>query len=334
MTDSVKLSGAYYRSFGWQPLPMRVADRHPPIRYAELWEYPLKAHHFDRLVDREASRYGEEGVGVQLMCGAFWGLAVLDLDGPAAIEAWRSWSMFRPSPATWAVGSFEADGSPRGVHLYYTLPPGCGPVPSRLLWGVWDESLRGGKGWWAKRSAIELKADNSLIIAPPTVHSRPGCSYRILSGFGATPPAEMPGWIMALPRCEAPRAVLPLVRRPEPALTPLVPRWAHYAASDVLEAIPDKVALARSWGVRVASSRPSSSGWHDCHAIGREDRHPSAGLSVTGRYWEPDYGRLPISLFDVAVATGAYGSFPEAVDGLGQIYCPRKSTERRHARVG
>jgi hypothetical protein len=103
------------------------------------------------------------------------------------------------------------------------------------------------------------------------------------------------------------------------------PAGASYGRDDVLDAIADKAALARSWGLRIVARKPSPKGWLTCHAIDREDAHPSASFHpVTGVY--NDHGELRrLAFFDLAVALGAYPSWLEAVQGLGARFGCRPS---------
>ena len=64
------------------------------------------------------------------------------------------------------------------------------------------------------------------------------------------------------------------------------PPGDSYDRRDVLAAIGDRVALAKSWGLRLAGSHPNRDGWIPCHRIGSEDRNPSAAFHVGGWYWD------------------------------------------------
>jgi hypothetical protein len=147
-------------------------------------------------------------------------------------------------------------------------------------------------------------------MVPPSIHPRTGRRYRFLDAAHSPKslplPAPCPGWVLALRPVEAPR------RPPRP-----IRDLGH-----VLDAIPDKVALARSWGLRLAANRPNASGWIPCHAVGREDRTPSASISATtGCYWEPDLGVVP--LCDLGVLLGAYPDRRAALVELEATYHAR-----------
>jgi hypothetical protein len=119
------------------------------------------------------------------------------------------------------------------------------------------------------------------------------------------------------------KATPPAPRPPAPVV---VEHRGRYRAAEVLAAIPDPVGLATSWGLRVASRRPNAAGWVSCHALGREDRNPSASISAeTGRYWDPDRPRT-ISLFELGAELGVYLDWRDAVADLGRRFGAREMT--------
>jgi hypothetical protein len=289
---------ALYRSKGWNPLPSRADAKRPLIRFAEYWDRPAPVDLFDR----------HPTTNIQLVLGRRWRLLAIDLDGD---EAKTRFAALGPTPPTWATHSGGG-----GLHLWFTLPADFPrPLPKAFLWR--------GEG---KHAAIERLCDHSLLMAPPSIHPTSGERYRFLDAYHSPVklplPAPCPAWLLNM--------------KGEPAAVrePVIPARKHvpapvtaagrYRASDVLDAIPDKVALAESWGLRVATRRPNAAGWVSCHAAGREDRNPSASLSAeTGRYWEP--GCRTVSLFDLAVSLGIYLSFADAVRDLGARYGAREA---------
>jgi hypothetical protein len=124
-----------------------------------------------------------------------------------------------------------------------------------------------------------------------------------------------------------PTRVLDLVPRPAPPpppeLRPLVRgsrllRGARLDSRAVLDAIANKAALARAWGLRIVSAVPNVKGWLRCRAIGREDRHPSAGFhAFTGYYNEPF--RLRYSLFELGSVLGPYEDWRHCRDSLAAL---------------
>lgn len=291
----VRRWAGFYRTRGYNPLPMRADAKRPFVRYSEWWETPTPADLFDRF----------EPAGVQVMTGRRWRLLVVDLDGP---EARDRWARLGRCPRTWATHS-RGDG----LHLWFTLPPGLPELRKAVLW----------KGD-APHSAIERLCDRSLIVAPPSLHPGTGRRYRFASRAespaGLPMPAECPGWVLALEpvRPVAPAAPPIPVVRPRPG-GPRKPVTGRVRAADVLATIPDKAALAASWGLRITGRR-AGRGALECHAIGREDRHPSALLNPeSGLYWDPWIGRA-VGLFELAARLGVYRDWREAAEDLAGRY--------------
>ncbi|WP_422923097.1 bifunctional DNA primase/polymerase [Singulisphaera sp. PoT] len=294
----------FYRQRGFNPLPMRQDAKRPLVRFARWWEEPAPADLFDQW----------ETPSIQVMTGRRWRLLVIDLDGPEA----RDWFLSRgmPVPTTWSTHS-----GGDGLHLWFRLPNWLGrELPKAFLWK--------GEG---EHSAVERLCDRSLIVAPPSIHPRTGERYRFSSKAQSPArlpmPAPCPKWILDLPPIQAPRppaatpaaSFVPAKRQVDQAVV------GRYQANDVLDAIGDKLSVAEGWGVRLASRSANSAGWCQCHAIHREDRTPSASVSIeTGRYWEP--GERSISLFELGVRLGVYGDWREAVADLGERFGARRSS--------
>lgn len=322
MLDTVRLAETrrwvqLYRRLGFQPLPSRMDDpqkrKKPCCAYAQWWEAPAP-------LDELWKRY--ETLNIQVMTGRFWGLCVLDLDGGPAIEEWgRLAAKHGGCPDTWV--SHSGGG---GQHWWFSTPRGMAETGKSVLWAVWDEEAKG----WKKHQAIELLCDRSLVMAPPSVHPKTGRVYKWLDkrhsplGRGLVRPELLPAWVLKLPRVTAPRqAPAPVVSIPMRTVTR--PKGVRWRSADVLEAIHDKASLAASWGLRFATRRENAAGWMQVHAIGREDRNPSASFSESkgGRYWEP--GQKSIGLFDLAVQLGVYASYWDAVSDLADRYHVRSS---------
>lgn len=290
-----------YRDRGFSPWPSRTDNKAPMCRYANYWtafplKNPFKIYHTSN---------------VQVMTGRAWRLLVIDLDGPAAM-AW--WDRHRGvKPRTWIVES----GSGTGRHIWYRLPPDYPrPLPKAVLWQ--------GEG---KHSAVERLCDTSLVMAPPSIHPVTKKRYffkdRRSSPYMLGLPADIPDWILRLPPIEAPApspVVVPIGKR---APRIVVERTGYYRAEEVLASIPDKIALAQSWGVRF-TGRVSDRGWAVCHAIDRDDSNPSAAIQAeSGVYVDKGSGRK-LSFFKVAVARNVYASKEDAVAHLGAMFCARQ----------
>ena len=92
----------------------------------------------------------------------------------------------------------------------------------------------------------------------------------------------------------------------DPAKTNIKPRkgqrrrdWQD-VGKEVIDRL-DFLAEAKTWGLNVADAKPNAAGWVACHAVGRDDRKPSASFSpTTGRYCDNTDGNSdPISFFDL-----------------------------------
>lgn len=296
--ELVRRWAEFYRARGLNPLPSRSDAKRPFIRYADRWESQVPAGEFDRHSPRS----------MQIMTGRFWGLLVIDLDGEQARAKWREWTSARRNPRTWITHS-----GGRGWHVWYAVPREGPALPKSTLWRP-DPSQPRVKG----EPAIERLGDHSLVMAPPSLHPN-GRRYRFLdkphSPATLPMPAACPEWLLRLPNVDG-RPVLPKPPMPTAPRRPRVATTRRFNRSDVLDAIPDKVALARSWGLRLTGRRYPSGLWQ-CHAIDRDDRNPSAAIHErTGVY--RDYGSgLRLSLFDLAVARGVYADWQDALNDLG-----------------
>jgi hypothetical protein len=305
-----RLAAMDYRARGYNPLPSVPGAKQPHLK------------RYTRLRDRgvaDSILIHWWTPAVQLCLGVRWNLVVLDLDGPAAVEVWRSWTMFDREPPTWAVRHDPLEG----MHLWYSVPEGITSIPHRAV--LWDSGQ--------KHSKIELLGDKALIVAPPSPNLRTGFRYHFLHGQGpdvVPTPAPLPRWIFSHPALAPPPPKAP---RP-PELLPLSrvrhdPMARSYDRRSVRDAIPpeEKMVLARQWGLVVVADGPNEAGWVKCRRAGREDRNPSASIHhESGAYWEA--GRPIISFFDLAVVLGAFPTWMAACNSLGKAY---RVQEARHA---
>jgi Bifunctional DNA primase/polymerase, N-terminal len=286
-----------YRERGFNVLPSRPDAKRPICRYAHLWETMAPDEWFTE------SMWPNTG-SLQAMCGRAWRLLVIDLDGDEAITRWQGMGR---SPRTWV--SHSGGG---GRHLWFRLPESVDkPLGKVFLWKAKE-----------KHSAIERLCDQSLVMAPPSIHPVTGQRYRFLSKgqspLGLGMPADCPAWVLGL----RPAGYLEMTRVGRPALQPAVVQASNgFDRNRVLDSIPDKLALARQWGVRLAG-RPNAKGWAPCHAIDRDDVHPSAAIHQdSGSYVDHGSG-VKLSLFDLGAELGIYSDWLEAVRDLGQKNLP------------
>lgn len=277
-----------YRERGYNPLPSRSDDKRPFIRYADKWEAIISKAEFDHW----------RATNIQVMTGTFWRLLVIDLDGAAAIAEWER--VVRDS----RVPTWISYSGGNGRHVWYGLPKDFPRTPKVTLWK--------GEG---KHNAIECLCDQSLVVAPPSIHPVTGARYQFVSKrqspLGLPKPAMLPH--------AARRYILGTIaaqRKEIEARLPATLPTARFGGSRIAERLP-VLQLAKSWGLRITGN-PDKNGWYPCRAIDREDRNPSASFhGTTGHYF--DHGpNLSLSLFDLAAALGAYPSGREAFADLAK----------------
>jgi hypothetical protein len=190
---------------------------------------------------------------------------------------------------------------------------------------------------WRRHTFIEILADQALVVAPPSIHVKTGHPYEWVNGCSPEhihAPAQIPDWVLWMPRITEPEGIEPA--KP-PRVMPVSRRrfegHGSYSRFEVIAAMrPEDIqAEAASWGLRAAGKRPSSKGWLACHAIDREDSNPSAGINLhTGVYGEACGGRR-ISLFDLGVQLGAYQTWQDCCNALGERYGATKQESTRDA---
>lgn len=296
----------FYRRRGWNPLPSRRCrdgKLHPPYRFSAFRDAGLSPMSFSRIAVNFSCDC------IQLALGVRWKLAVIDLDGPLAVEVWKLWTLHRELPATWWVRH-----DPRGgMHLWFRIERS---LPCRtVLWR--DDS--------GSHSMIELLGDGSLIVAPPSVSVRTGRAYRFVRGHSPADvpvPALLPEWIQALPDKLSDRP------RPDPLPVPTVPVLPSFAstgsglnrAAVIEQARLNAVSVARSLGLRVVDDLPNQAGWCRARSMFRPDQNPSAMFNPAALlWWEPEFGHKPMSIFDAAMALGHAATFPESMRLVGRL---------------
>jgi hypothetical protein len=315
-----------YEKKGWQPLPSRPDDKRPWLpSFAQWWEGGGPSA--DWLWANHPSG------NIQVMCGRHWNLCGLDLDGAEGIEAFEQLCMDKGVrvPYTWKVTNDRT----QGVHLWFSIPEKfrSGPrIPRRRLWGVWDKTLKDGKGDWKGRAAIELLCDGCLLMAPPSIHPKKGTRYQFHRGQSPHElkyPAPIPMWLLTMPSADEsmrPQKVVPGFH--SGALKPRGQfrdvkgdRWLPCTPTEVKNAIYDKVTLVEDWGVRFPHKRVNPAGWIKCHDIDREDKHTSASFNPrTGQFWRPLVGT--VCLFMLGVELNIYADWRAACTDLAHQFLP------------
>lgn len=297
--QSLSVAAQLYTSRGWNVLPCKPGEKRPSVRYSQWWTEKAPTD----LVDRH------ECTAFQVMLGRHWRLIVIDLDGQAAVEWWES-NHGRRTPRTWITHSGGG-----GRHLWFRLPEHYArPLPKAVLWTDGE-----------KHSAAERLCDGSLIVAPPSVHPKTGRRYQFLSKAHSPLTLPMPApaasWLLHIPTLTPTVAVQP-VQVESIKVVPFSGRLPKTA--DIVAAIPDKIGLAKTWGVRF-TGRKTSKGWHECHAISRPDDHPSAAVHCDGGYYYDQGSGSKLSLLDLAVTLGVYRDWREASTDLAERYGVRAS---------
>jgi hypothetical protein len=286
-----------YRGLGLNPLPS--TGRRPALREFAA----LRDHGIDDLL---LSKWWTPSV--QICLGSRWGVCVLDVDGAAGRGVWRRLADMHAVPDTWAVTRDPAGTDPdSGLHLWFAAPPD--PLPFKtVLWSGPPGSHR----------EVALLGDANLIVAPPSIHHRTGGRYRWLPGRSPRdlPLAPLPDWLAASARASRWKPT-PLPPRPHLLARSDAREPLRYSLADLDAALGDgKPLVAREWGLKLVDRLPNPAGFIPCHALGREDRHPSASFHAGhGYYSEPGGGCLPF--FAVAEATGAYPSWRAAANDVG-----------------
>lgn len=318
-------AASFYRKLGLRPLPSREDAKGPALAsYAEFWRRDVP---WDLYLANATAN-------VQLVCGVGAGLVVVDLDGDAGVEAFgRLEARHGGAPETWTVRTGSG-----GIHRYFAPPDGSEEVPRGRVWGRWDTAGgRHGDGDWTRHEAVEVLGDQSLAIAPPSIHVETGRRYAFVPGLSPREiarPAPLPRWIAELPRLGRPDFGGGPRRKAEPPPPPAAdaPRRAtgnRYGREAVIAAIGGRMLEAGAMaGLRFHRTTPNASGWVPTYAVSRgagpgrsaEDTRPSASFHLdTGVYME-HYDREAISLFDVAALTRRFPTWQAARDAFGDHF--------------
>lgn len=255
-------------------------------------------------------------------------IVVVDLDGKIAIEKW--YDLCREHSHS-NVGCWIAITGSGGRHIYYSLTPGRDSCPSGILWGNWDCSANGGRGGWKKHLEIRMLADRNLVVSPPSIHIETGNDYKFIPGFSPKEnclPAYAPEWLLEMPRLETPKPKIEAKDGPAQKVEYYGPRFDREMA---LILVPDKAALAESWGVVFTQNHPMASGWRGCYVPGREKprvSHPSGSFCDSSGVLHDFATGETMSFFDIGVATGKYETWRDCMNDIVGMYIgKKKSTE-------
>ncbi len=277
--QSTRSHAELYRARGYAVLPSSMTEKRPLVRFANYWDVMPPT---DLLIQFPTTN-------IQLITGRRWRLLVIDLDGP---EAQKIWPTLGWCPRTWISHS-----GGKGKHVWFTI---SADYPNEMKFArLWQGA--------DKHSAIERLCDHSLVVVPPSIHVVTGRRY-VFQAFHSPKhipkPAMAPGWLLQM--------------KPVPMAVMAKPKQERIPVSelDVAELVHDKVALARSWGLKVTGVQPDANRWIACRAIDREDVHPSCSFHVdTGIYYDHST-RLTLSFLGLAIALHAYQDYKTAADDL------------------
>lgn len=314
--ERARLAAIAYRKRGMIPLPMRVDEKRP-----DLYEYA------DLRQDGMPDEFFQPGAwytpNIQIATGVTKGathLAVVDLDGMQAQRVWRRW--LAEQGLEYPLKTWHAISPSEGVHVYFVLPPGTTSCESRAIWGLWDTSLRGGKGGWCKHKFIEILGDGKLVVAPPSFHPKhPGERYCFAEGLSPhdVPLMQAPTWLLAMQAIKPPGAE---------SGRPKNPLRRKFIAGSIQESEEAQVRaalsedqilkIAQDWGLR-PTGRVNRAGWMPCFAVGRDDDRPSGRFKPSIGVYQDMADRKPYSLFAFGVLSGAHGSIASAIRECAEI---------------
>ncbi len=158
MTEALQAAHAYLER-GWIPFPLHPHDKASRIRWSVLRMTPPTP------ADIESwwRRWPDANVG--LLTGTASHLAVIDLDGSAAVE--RAMALGLPEHAPCA-------GTARGQHVYCAA----------------DTSVR----TTTVAPGIDVRGDGAYVVAPPSVHPT-GMLYEWLRPPNDQPLPSLPPWV-------------------------------------------------------------------------------------------------------------------------------------------
>lgn len=268
-------------------LPIRPDAKAPMV---SINQYPA---HIEPDVIRS---FGTRNIAIR--CGHINRLLVLDVDNPAKAADW--FRQRKPLPKTWSV--ITGSG---GRHIYLRVPETwTTPIHNVDLWKGQD-----------KHEEVKLLGDRKHAIAPPSNYGPK--HYKWADGLNplVCRLGYAPYWLlkeMVDQREDARQSNQPTIN--DDFTLPVV-RQSRVFDKSLVERIPDKLGLLKSWGLRVAGQKPNPSGWLYCYRPFGDDRHPSASVRPdTGQIWIAGVGTL--SFIDAAVALRA---FPDAESALRQL---------------
>jgi hypothetical protein len=295
---------------------------------------PTYAEHYQGVPVPESVYAGWRTTNIQVVCGMTsptpTKVIAVDIDSEQARGVW--WRMCAKQGYTPGDTWVSRSGS-GGWHFWFTLPEGVTECPSGMIFGVWDTWGDDGRGKWQKHNEIRIIADNSLIIAPPSIHVETKKPYRFVGCKDPNHcrlPEPAPAWLLDFPRLTTPRCYAEPARPVVPR-KPYIPSGHHYSREEVLDAVGDrKLEIAKEWGLATKSDIPNPNGWVTCWVPGREDPRrssPSGSFNFRDGTLQDRKDLSTVSFFDLAVVLGQCRDWRDMRDELGDRFIDK----RRHA---
>lgn len=286
-----------FRDLGLSPIPSREDKKGPAL--ASVAPYRTNSPPpgmFDRWPTSNIQLLtGVESYGTTK-------ILVVDCDGVDAYEAWLK--IVAKNGGIQAAWRVRTGGG--GSHLYFRIPCGQKQVTTGMIWGLWDTFGNDGKGGWKKHHEIKILGDGALAVAPPSIHVDTKIRYEF-EGFQVDDPPNLtdaPAWLLNMPRLRN-----PFIGNGNGSRNGLVRNPYRREFSDGL---PNKVDLACSVGLRIAASSPNAAGWLLCHAIDREDVHPSASFHPEIGVYKDFRDGTTIQFFELIARLGGLADWQEA----------------------
>ena len=315
----------YYRKLGLCPLPSRMDIKGPLL-------HSYTAHYGDKPVPRWVYEKWNT-TNIQVITGAKsptpTKVVIVDLDGPEAVEAWERITFHHGYTGSKNWISTTGSG---GKHLWFRLADDVQECPSGIIWGLWDtwgrNEIKPGQGDWCKHREIRLLADRALAVAPPSIHVDTGIPYEF--DDSASPrvhrlPALAPEWLLGMRRLSSPRFADPAAKVTRIPATYYKKTNRHYTREEVISALGDhKLGIAqREWGLNVVQAIPNLNGWCSCYVPGRESpksSRPSGSFHFHDGTFQDRKDLTSLSFFDLGVVLGAFKTWQECRDSLGDRY--------------
>jgi hypothetical protein len=321
--ERARKCAAHYRSIGLCPLPSKMHKKAPMLK--------TFTEHYEGTPVPEAVYSDWKTTNIQIITGtkspSFLKLVVVDCDGPEAVEVWgRICEKHGYKPE----GVWICKTGGNGMHTYFSAPLFSQPISSGMIWGVWDTWGREGKGDWLTHKEVRVLADNALVVAPPSIHVDSGLPYCFDGQANPNKiriPAVAPQWLIDLPRLVSPR-FQPDPPKPDYVPKPIVSNGEFYTRDEVIQAVGgNKLAEAKTWGLKTKCDFPNQAGWVSCWVPGREDpsrSSPSGSFNFRDGTLQDRKDLSTISFLDLGVVLGRYAKWEDCRDDLGSRYIGKR----------